>query len=118
MFICDLFDHADYSPTQNITETKGKISASEDPCWKGYHMVGTKNKKGREVPNCVPGEKGAMNENAYMSDVIRAHELIASAVSDPAQKQAYFDFLTHVRKKYGTDYSTEVHQQAAKLAKG
>lgn len=26
----------------------------EDPCWKGYHMVGKKLKAGREVPNCVP----------------------------------------------------------------
>ena len=27
-----------------------------DPCWKGYKMVGMKNKNGRQVPNCVPGE--------------------------------------------------------------
>ena len=26
----------------------------ENPCWKGYEMVGTKSKDGREVPNCVP----------------------------------------------------------------
>ena len=26
----------------------------KDPCWKGYQMVGTKNKNGKEVPNCVP----------------------------------------------------------------
>jgi SMC interacting uncharacterized protein involved in chromosome segregation len=37
----------------------GKISKSEDPCWSGYHMVGTKTKNGREVPNCVPGKKGS-----------------------------------------------------------
>lgn len=37
----------------------GKISKSEDPCWSGYHMVGTKKKGGRTVPNCVPGKKGA-----------------------------------------------------------
>lgn len=24
-----------------------------DPCWRGYEMVGTKTKNGREVPNCV-----------------------------------------------------------------
>jgi hypothetical protein len=24
------------------------------PCWKGYQMVGTKNKAGKKVPNCVP----------------------------------------------------------------
>jgi len=26
----------------------------ENPCWKGYEMVGMKEKDGREVPNCVP----------------------------------------------------------------
>ena len=26
----------------------------ENPCWKGYEMVGTKTKDGKEVPNCVP----------------------------------------------------------------
>mgnify|MGYP000179463552 CR=1 FL=1 len=25
-----------------------------DPCWKGYEMVGKKKKGGKEVPNCVP----------------------------------------------------------------
>jgi len=29
----------------------------KDPCWKGYEMVGMKNKGGREVPNCVPKEE-------------------------------------------------------------
>lgn len=23
-------------------------------CWKGYQMIGTKNKNGKKVPNCVP----------------------------------------------------------------
>jgi hypothetical protein len=28
---------------------------TEDPCWKGYKMIGTKpGKGGKEVPNCVP----------------------------------------------------------------
>jgi hypothetical protein len=27
---------------------------SDNPCWKGYHPVGTKKKGGRTVPNCVP----------------------------------------------------------------
>ena len=27
---------------------------NEKPCWKGYEMVGTKKKNGKEVPNCVP----------------------------------------------------------------
>ena len=30
------------------------VNEMENPCWKGYEMVGTKKKDGREVPNCVP----------------------------------------------------------------
>jgi hypothetical protein len=30
-----------------------------DPCWKGYEMVGMKNKGGKKVPNCVPVKKDA-----------------------------------------------------------
>jgi hypothetical protein len=30
----------------------------EDPCWSNYHMVGTKKKGGKSVPNCVPNKKG------------------------------------------------------------
>ena len=28
----------------------------DDPCWDGYKQVGTKKKKGKKVPNCVPEE--------------------------------------------------------------
>ena len=38
----------------------------KDPCWKGYQMVGTKNKNGKEVPNCVPEE--VQQEGAVPSD--------------------------------------------------
>lgn len=41
-----------------LAEAKKKMSSSDDPCWKGYKMVGTKKKDGKEVPNCVPGTKG------------------------------------------------------------
>lgn len=30
---------------------------TENPCWKGYHPVGTKKKNGKTVPNCVPVKK-------------------------------------------------------------
>ncbi len=42
-----------------LEEAKKTITKKEDPCWSGYHMVGTKNKGGKEVPNCVPGKKGS-----------------------------------------------------------
>jgi len=39
-----------YTFNQYLQEMK------KDPCWKGYNMVGTKKKGGKEVPNCVPEE--------------------------------------------------------------
>lgn len=30
----------------------------DDPCWKGYEMIGMKMKDGRKVPNCVPVKTG------------------------------------------------------------
>ena len=35
------------------------IKEMENPCWKGYQMVGTKKKGDREVPNCVPNNEAA-----------------------------------------------------------
>ena len=107
--------YANNTSTSQIAETKGKISASEDPCWKGYHMVGTKTKGGREVPNCVPGEKGSMTENAELSHMIQARQLVHQALTDPSQRQEYFDFLKHLRNKYGKEYTIRVHQDATKL---
>jgi hypothetical protein len=33
----------------------------EDPCWEGYEMVGTKEKGGKQVPNCVPVKKASFS---------------------------------------------------------
>jgi hypothetical protein len=52
------------------TEEKGEVKEAkkmkgEDPCWKGYEMVGTKKGKGgKEVPNCVP-EEAEVKAEAY-----------------------------------------------------
>jgi hypothetical protein len=37
-----------------VKEAKKYMTKDEDPCWKGYEMVGFKKKKGKKVPNCVP----------------------------------------------------------------
>lgn len=49
-----------------VSESTFKISFKEfllsekkkkkDPCWKGYKQIGTKDKDGKTVPNCVPEE--------------------------------------------------------------
>jgi hypothetical protein len=38
------------------------LKEMENPCWKGYEMVGTKKKDGREVPNCVPMKEFDMSQ--------------------------------------------------------
>ena len=111
MFISDLFENAESTSTSPTTEAKRM--SKKDPCWKGYHMVGTKDKSGKQVPNCVP-----VSEDSHVSDVITARELINKAVNHPDSKHEYFNFLKHLRTKHGADYSTQIHQQAAKLAKG
>ena len=49
-------------------EQEGDINEMKNPCWKGYQMVGTKEKNGREVPNCVPKNEsieGVVYEDEY-----------------------------------------------------
>jgi hypothetical protein len=45
-----------------------------DPCWRGYTMRGTKMKNGKEVPNCVKGEKDA-SDNAESCDTPKYGEV-------------------------------------------
>lgn len=42
--------------------TEGLRNPADNPCWKGYHPVGTKKKNGRTVPNCVPNATEGMAE--------------------------------------------------------
>lgn len=48
---------------------------TENPCWKGYKPVGTKEKNGRTVPNCVPKEDV---EEAYPGHIQKGKELDAA----------------------------------------
>ena len=49
----DLRANTGYVAGSDIAE--GLRDPKDNPCWKGYHPVGTKKKNGRTVPNCVPG---------------------------------------------------------------
>lgn len=102
--------YAKSTSTSPVAETKRKITAKNDPCWSGYHMVGTKSKDGKEVPNCVP-----VNENEEMSHILQARQLVKQAVRDPNTRYEYFDFLQKIRNKHGANYSTRIHQDATKL---
>ena len=43
-----------FMPCENHTELKS-------PCWDGYEQIGTKEKDGKEVPNCVPLSKESLS---------------------------------------------------------
>ena len=66
-----------YEPEGNIIGEAKKMKG-EDPCWKGYEMVGTKKKGGKEVPNCVSKEEYKLDEkitaNTDMGAAIRDFE--------------------------------------------
>ena len=53
---------------------------SDNPCWKGYHPVGTKKKGGRTVPNCVPSES-VISEKSTSEKQART---MAAAAHNPA----------------------------------
>ena len=52
----------DYNEDIDVTEKKG-------PCWKGYKMVGTKKKNGKEVPNCVPKESASESSKKKENEI-------------------------------------------------
>ena len=50
-----------YGPKKSTSSTAKKSASSQkqlkNACWKGYEAIGTKQKNGRTVPNCVPKQK-------------------------------------------------------------
>lgn len=44
----------------------------EDPCWQGYRQLGTKKKKGKTVPNCVPEQTLMVSFKGYLAESMKA----------------------------------------------
>lgn len=90
-----------------------------DPCWKGYEMVGTKTKGKKRVPNCVPKEsmfQQTLEENWKLDKDAQQGATIAKLVlAGRATKDQYFDFLKSLRSKYGSSYSTKVHKEISTI---
>lgn len=53
---------------------EAKKMKGDDPCWKGYEMVGMKKKGGKEVPNCVPVKEEGDPNKAIRQDAMKAAE--------------------------------------------
>tara|TARA_R110000868_G_scaffold380991_1_gene647349 strand:+ start:3630 stop:4748 length:1119 start_codon:yes stop_codon:yes gene_type:complete len=64
----EVMDEPNYNSSiqarQKKADGKNKEMKDSDPCWKGYQMVGMKNKSGKKVPNCVP-VKESKDEQEY-----------------------------------------------------
>ena len=53
---------------EKVKQPTGDLKSA---CWKGYTAVGTKEKNGRSVPNCVPvSEDGAMGGSAGPTNAV------------------------------------------------
>lgn len=59
----------------------------ENPCWSGYHPVGTKMKDGREVPNCVPLEEDELFEGEFCTECLI--EIIKECWDKPIEEAEY-----------------------------
>lgn len=55
------------------------------PCWSGYKQIGTKNKGGRQVPNCVPVDEeleGAESLETFSSNRLAGASKIAQGAKE------------------------------------
>jgi hypothetical protein len=72
----DLARNAMKKQTAKVSEAKEM--KGEDPCWKGYQMVGMKKKGGKKVPNCVP--------ESVQIDESRKAQIVREAVKKAKEK--------------------------------
>lgn len=61
----DWDEHAEDKFDRCVEKVKEDSKDMKDPCWKGYEMVGMKEKNGKEVPNCVPEESKDMKDPCW-----------------------------------------------------
>jgi hypothetical protein len=65
--ILTMDDYEFIAGIKKLKEEIEELTEKKDPCWKGYQMVGMKDKGGKKVPNCVPEEKEL--EEGRMKDI-------------------------------------------------
>jgi hypothetical protein len=63
----------------------------DDPCWDGYEMIGTKMKKGREVPNCVPVGKGKPFTKKQLTKIILDKNKVIADLEENAYGAGFLD---------------------------
>ena len=80
------------------------ILEKNNPCWKGYKQIGTKNKNGRTVPNCVKDNSGVNEENETIQQFAENRLAGATKISKAAKEKGGDALLTyhhfHVKLPY------------------
>jgi hypothetical protein len=82
-----------------ITEIITESLRTENPCWKGYHPVGTKKKNGRTVPNCVPGKTDEAANPAQQAAIainLKKHHKKPKHVDESAELAEEFDLIESI----------------------
>ena len=92
----------------DLISEAGKSLRNSNPCWKGYHPVGTKKKGGKTVPNCVPSESVAEGLDSEKKQ--RLKDLI-DQYRDATDPEAYYglndeypdaeEVIAQIRQEFG-----------------
>jgi hypothetical protein len=88
-----------YSEVNEAKKMKG-----EDPCWDNYKMIGTKNKGGKQVPNCVPEEVEHTDESRQVY-YINSHKNKDPAVAQAKRLKNKMSKPKMLNLKMGESYS-------------
>jgi hypothetical protein len=67
----------------SMNEGKKKM---KNPCWKGYRAYGTKEKDGKQVPNCVPIDESTIIEEDEFG-IVQSTDFIADDILNEAEYQ-------------------------------
>lgn len=93
-----------------VAETKKiKPKRKSDPCWSSYQQIGTKQKDGHTVPNCVPRARKSVNE--LSNDALGNYKKAASASASAADKagdykkgdKRYSGIIKATKKQFDND---------------
>lgn len=89
-----------------VSEIITESLKSKNPCWKGYHPVGTKKKGGKTVPNCVPTSEDIDEDWQSVNKKDKTDGMSKKAVS------------AYKKENPGSKLKTAVTTDPSKLKKG
>jgi len=93
---------------------EAKKMKGEDPCWKGYEMIGKKKKGGKEVPNCVPKEQKSFD--SFMTEASPAWQRKEGKNSEGGLNKK--GIASYRKENPGSNLSLAVTTKPSKLKKG